>query len=277
MSDRELEMYRFAEALVVEAGRMIREQRSQQTVEMKEKACHSDIVTAQDVLIETYLTREIMAQYPEHFILSEESRCNTAVSSDGYTWIIDPIDGTFNFYQFAKYYAVSLALYNKSKPVFGLVYDVSAEVLYTGEDGGTALVNKERLIRTGAALKRLNAAVLTMSHTTMRELHTLGTDVFSLLSKARAHRYLGCASLELCKVAAGIFDIYLSTNVCVWDIAAARMVIEQSGGTFISRENPAKKGKLLVAAFYAPEVWDEVLQNCSIQVRSLFEGNKNVL
>ena len=179
-------------------------------------------------------------------------------------WIIDPIDGTTNYFRFGKDYAISLALYLDKKPIFGLIYDVANNRIYSEKDGVDVLSSKNGQIPLWRRdEKTLKEAVVAMSLRTMKELTGQGMDVFHMLSSAQAHRYLGCASLELCRVAHGEYDLFISSNVYEWDIAAARIYIEQSGGFILSLKkdiNEHSDGKLFVAAFKSLTVWEEASQ-----------------
>ncbi|MBC8063007.1 MAG: hypothetical protein H7Y18_20440, partial [Clostridiaceae bacterium] len=67
--------------------------------------------------------------------------------------------------------------------------------------------------------------------------------------------------------------LFISSNVYVWDIAAARILIEQRGGFLISCEKEKKTAcseKLFVAAFRSPELWEETLELLPPNVKSAF-------
>lgn len=216
-----------------------------------------------------------MQKYKDHHILAEESYTDVGKSEEGYTWIIDPIDGTMNYYRFAKDYAISLALYRSGEPVFGLVYDVANNIMFSGRNSEGSTMNGRSLNKLNKKKRELNNAVVSMSLRTMKELSGMGMDVFGMLSKVQAHRYMGCASLELCKVANGEYDLFISSNVYEWDIAAARVLIEQCGGFVISREKDKKgvqSGKLFVAAFHSPALWEETLEHLPGSVKGVFKS-----
>jgi myo-inositol-1(or 4)-monophosphatase len=273
MNQEERGMHDFAHGLVKAAGQQLKEARNHSSLQVKEKTSQMDLVTDQDVLIEEFLVGEILKRYPTHTILAEEShgagRVCSGSSVERYTWIIDPIDGTVNYYRLGRDYAISLALYLNHKPVFGMVYDVANDLMYEASQHGGALLNGQHQgipgIGTLAAdCKTLNQAVVAMSLRTMREFSGKGMDVLGMLAKVQAHRYIGCASLELCKVANGEYDLFISCNVYPWDVAAARIFIEERGGVFLYRKRDKTTdpgSKLLVAAFRSPAVWKEVQEH----------------
>lgn len=255
----EKEMYDFAYILTQSAGEKLKLERKHSTIEIREKTCQMDIVTEQDILIEKYLTESILEKYPEHAIIAEECYNEVAFINGSYTWIIDPIDGTTNYYRFGKDYAISLALYYGDIPIFGLVYDVANNIMHNAISDKKPIVNNF----VGEKGKQLNKAVVAMSFRTIKDLNGMGADVFGLLSRVQAHRYLGCASLELCKVASGEYDLFISSNVYTWDVAAARVLIEHNGGHLITCKKENKNNscaeKLYAVAFRSPSLWEETL------------------
>lgn len=263
MNNEEREMYDFAYHLTQSAGSKLKLERRNSVIEVREKTSQMDLVTDHDIMIERFLAEAIMEKYPGHGILAEENQTWASADSNGYTWVIDPIDGTINYYRFGKDYAISLALYRDGNPIFGLVHDVANGVMFGARHGEGALMNGHRLNILPERKERMNKAVVAMSMRTMSELAGLDMDVLGMLSRVQAHRYLGCASLELCKVANGEYDLFISSNVYEWDIAAARIYLEQRGGFLLPRvkdKDSSRYGKLFVAAFRSPLIWEEALE-----------------
>ncbi len=272
MNDEERGMYEFAYYLIRSAGFKLRQDRKYSVIKVREKTSQMDLVTEQDILIEKYLAEAIMRIYPGHGILAEEGRDWANADGNGYTWVIDPIDGTINFYRFGKDYAISLALYKEGNPVFGLVYDVAGEVMFAARHGDGAIMNGCRLDILPERQKKMNKAVVAMSSRTMIELAGMGMDVWGMLSGVQALRYLGCASLELCKVGNGEIDLFISSNVYEWDIAAGRIFLEQKGGFFFSKRkvHSSRFSKLMVIAFRSPQILEEALEFLPPSIRKAY-------
>ncbi|MGC7870766.1 inositol monophosphatase family protein [Desulfosporosinus sp. SYSU MS00001] len=273
MNVAELEMYDFAKRLMYSAGAKLKQERRQSVIKVKEKTSQMDLVTEHDLLIEKFLIDAILNNYPDHNILAEESREQVCPEHNDYTWVIDPIDGTVNYYRFGKDYAISLALYKNENPMFGLVYDVANSEMFSAGRGEGAIINGHPLDTLPDSHDKLSKAVVGISLRTMREFTGLGMDVMGMLSQAQAYRYLGCASLEICKVANGEYDLFISSNVHQWDIAAARIFLEQRGGEVLIRrtnENRSPFGKLLVAAFRSPLIWTEAREYLPLCLRDEF-------
>ncbi|KLU66629.1 MULTISPECIES: inositol monophosphatase family protein [Desulfosporosinus] len=276
MNVEEREMYDFAKLLMYSAGSKLKQERRQSVIKVKEKTSQMDLVTEHDLLIEKYLIDAILSNYPDHNILAEESREQICSKhNDDYAWVIDPIDGTVNYYRFGKDYAISLALYKNENPIFGLVYDVANSEMFSAGHGEGAIINGLPLDALPDSHDKLSKAVVGISLRTMREFASLGMDVMGMLSQAQAYRYLGCASLEICKVANGEYDLFISSNVHQWDIAAARIFLEQRGGEVLIRRNNEDRspfGKLLVAAFRSPLIWTEAREYLPLCLRDKFDA-----
>ena len=125
------ELYHFAKNLVLDCGRQLRARRREYGISIQEKTGHSDIVTDHDLWLQRRLCEEILKRYPDHGIIGEENMCREGTSL--WKWIIDPIDGTTNYCQFGKDYAISVALFCSEQPIFGFVLDVENVRLYEAE------------------------------------------------------------------------------------------------------------------------------------------------
>ncbi|MEW9121264.1 MAG: inositol monophosphatase [Thermotaleaceae bacterium] len=261
LNEKEKDMYDFAYRLLHNAGMKLKNRGKDGRIKVMKKTSHADLVTEDDIFVEKYLIEEIKEKYREHHIISEEGIHCLDRRCVAYTWIIDPIDGTTNYFRFGKDYAISLALYKEKRPVFGLVYDVAKEVVYGGKGGEGAWMNEKRQYPLLKKVEKLNESVAAISLRTIKELTNYRMNILDMLSRAQAYRYLGCASLEICKVANGEYDLFISSNVYIWDIAAAQVYIEEMGGFILSyNKNPEASfdGKFFVAAFRSPGLWNEV-------------------
>jgi fructose-1,6-bisphosphatase/inositol monophosphatase family enzyme len=201
-----------------------------------------------DVKLETDRTCErviigaIRERFPEHAILSEES--GALAGTGEYTWIIDPLDGTVNFWHGLPFFCVSIACYANagqlvdeellpggplSKPVVGVILLPFSQELFVGVPGRGAFLNGRPISasRTG----HLADAVVTVSFgktpETMRRM-TRRLDV--LLPQVRKARCLGAAAAELAYVAAGYLGGLIYEGIKLWDFAAGKIILEAAGG-----------------------------------------------
>ena len=85
------------------------------------KGGHADFVTEADVAVQTFLLEELAKAYPGAAFFAEEAEGNTL--GDGLTFIIDPIDGTTNYFRRRRCSAISIGAVEGKRPVFGAIYD----------------------------------------------------------------------------------------------------------------------------------------------------------
>ena len=126
-------------------------------LESEEKASRVDIVTAMDIKVQEFLVGKIEKTYPNDKILGEESGYNQLEDRSGRVWIIDPIDGTSNFYFQKTNFAILMAVFVDGIGKIGFIYDIMQDNLYWGgrEFGGVyrnevrLAAPKKRRIRDG--------------------------------------------------------------------------------------------------------------------------------
>src|SRR6056297_1668340 len=117
----------FAIGLIKKAQKEILKKKDKFTFEQKTN--HSDLVTDVDVYIEEFISQKLVSKYFNDSVLGEE-RSKYYNEEARNQWILDPIDGTLNFITQGKNFAISLAYYEKKKPIFGIVLDVINDDLY---------------------------------------------------------------------------------------------------------------------------------------------------
>src|SRR5699024_1598107 len=151
-----------AKSWIYKAGEKIRAKiDTPLTIDTKSDA--NDLVTTMDKETEKYLSENIKAVYPNHKLISEEGFGDELQSLDGIVWIIDPIDGTMNFVEQKRNFAISIGIFHQGIGEIGLVYDCMAENLYTGLKGQDAYKNDQQLPHLEESLK-LDEAILCFNH-----------------------------------------------------------------------------------------------------------------
>ncbi|GED57477.1 inositol monophosphatase family protein [Brevibacillus formosus] len=198
------------------------------TVEYKTSA--SDLVTAVDKEVENHVIQMILARFPDHGILGEESAHAEDYKQYDTLWVIDPIDGTTNFVHQQINFSVSIAVYHKGEGMVGAVYDPSRDELFYAVKGEGAFLN-DRPLQVNRAVS-LEQALLCTSVFWNKRAEQIGVDLIvkKLAGKVRGMRLLGSAALEMAYVAAGRLDGYVSMQLNAWDFGAARIIVEEAGG-----------------------------------------------
>jgi fructose-1,6-bisphosphatase/inositol monophosphatase family enzyme/predicted metal-dependent phosphoesterase TrpH len=222
-----------AKTWIREAGDYLR-QAAMKLPSIQEKGgAHWDLVTEHDLFIHRFFREKIADLGSGHYLLSEEEL--TPFHHDR-LWVLDPIDGTTNFIQLRRNFTISLSYLVEGQEEFGLVYDVMADRLYWALQARGAYCDHKPLRLDGQG--EPEKGLIDISHGSLRRLET--QQKFSLqetVSGFLGHRASGCASLAICRVAAGELGLYASSKVNLWDFSAAKLILEEAGGAcFTSRD-----------------------------------------
>ncbi len=190
----------------------------------------NDFVTEVDQAAERAVIETILAAYPGHGILAEESGRAHGAKDSEYLWIIDPLDGTTNFIHGFPVYAVSIALAVRGQVQQGVVYDPTRNDLFYASKGRGAFLNDKRL-RVSRRTRLADCLIGTGFPFRRGDNFKRYLQMFELVSQSCAGlRRPGAAALDLCYVAAGWYDGFFETGLSPWDIAAASLMITEAGG-----------------------------------------------
>jgi myo-inositol-1(or 4)-monophosphatase len=189
-----------------------------------------EIVTTADKLAEKIIIAGIKKQFPDHAILAEESGRNKNKSN--YLWIIDPLDGTTNFFMHNPLFSVSIGLAYKNEILLGVVYVPILDELYYAEKGKGAFVNGKRI--KVSQTNEIKDTFLTFCHGNKITALNTAINFYGKLKKtARDFRQLGSAAIECAYVARGITDAIVIPGVKSWDVAAGTILVSEAGGKVV--------------------------------------------
>ena len=194
-----------------------------------------DFVTASDKRVEKVLIGEL--EKSEYSFLTEETGSIDGKYKDK-RWIIDPIDGTFNFLNGLPHFAISIAYEENQKIISGIIYDPIKNEMFGAHKGSGAYLNNTRM-RVSNKSEFRNSCLVTGGPKSTSKIKDKILDEYKKVSmKTNSHiRKSGSAALDLAYVAAGRYDGYWQREINYWDIAAGIILIKESGG-FI---NPIKE------------------------------------
>jgi myo-inositol-1(or 4)-monophosphatase len=191
---------------------------------------YRDLVTDGDVAAQDAATAAIRAHFPAHGFLTEE--VNTLPSQGAIIWVIDPIDGTTNYSRNHPIFCSSVAAVRATdaRPLAAAIYDPMQDELFSAASGQGAWLN-ERPIHA-SAVEALSDAVVGLDWSRNRHTRRSTADVVThFADRSFTIRAMGSAALAMAWVAAGRLDVYLNYNLYAWDLAAALLLIEETGGT----------------------------------------------
>lgn len=230
MKDDSLEhIYKQTEKWIYQAGENIRSKIDEPiTVDTKSDA--KDLVTTMDKETERFFASNIKTTYPDHKLISEEGYGDDLKALEGTVWIVDPIDGTMNFVEQKRNFAISIGIYQDGIGEIGFIYNVMNDTLYSAKRGKGAYKNNEKLPGLQKQLT-LEESMLSLTHNWLCNNHLVcKRNMEELVLKVRGTRSYGSAALEFASVAEGVIDGYLSMKLSPWDIAAGMVIVHEAGG-----------------------------------------------
>jgi len=205
------------------------------------KEGHGNFVTDYDVRVQETLFAKLAEVLPGASFLGEEGDDEKIVGA-GYTFIIDPIDGTSNFIFGYGHSAISVALALDGEVILGVVYNPYRDEMYWAEKGEGSFLNGYRLEMADRALSEGIVACGTAPYYT--DLTDKTFDMMKLIFlNSMDLRRVGSAALDLCYVAANRNVLFFELILSPWDYAAASLIITEAGGIFSQMDgNPVRIG-----------------------------------
>lgn len=202
--------------------------RGRHKLEMHNKLNDSDIVTNADTECEDLIKEFIRHNYPDHAILSEES--GETAGTSGYRWVIDPIDGTTNFYAGLPLWAISIGVEYDGQTLVGAVYmPATGELFYASRGEGAYLNGRQIHVSDQTELSR---SVFSTGFPVDKNVNPDNNldNLAVIMPRVRDIRRLGAATTDMCYVAAGFLQGYWELNLHEWDVNAATLIVEEAGG-----------------------------------------------
>ena len=203
-------------------------------------ATHHDIKLEMDELAQQVITDVILADYADHCILGEEAI--TGNPHADVRWVVDPLDGTVNYFYGIPHYGVSIAAQERRdgdrwETVAGVVLAPEIDELFATEKGKPSTLNG-RPIQVSSRTDIAEAIVVMGFFKSTRTINQ-GLESFrQMIHQVRKIRLMGAASLDVAYVASGRFDAYVEYGIKLWDIAAGQLILENAGGRVESKPLP---------------------------------------
>lgn len=220
-----------------------------------DEAFHHDIKLALDRESQELISGILLGARPEDALYGEEGVAGNLGAER--QWIVDPIDGTVNFFYGIPHFCVSIALRVGGEIVLGVIHDPMVNEMWTVEKGGPVLLNGKAV----SASKRsdLSECVLFVGCGKDEEALRTGLDRFAKAStRARKMRMMGSAALGMAYISCGRLDSYIESRISLWDIAAGQLMVEAAGGKVELTAIPGK-----------PDAWSIVATNGKIDLAEI--------
>lgn len=195
------------------------------------KANELDLVTELDRATEVAIATRLASLRPQDGLLGEEGAASD--SQSGYTWIVDPIDGTVNYFHGHPTWAISIGLVDATgAPVVGVVHAPQLGETFVAAAGeGAYLVSGQQWTRLLPPPESpFEFALLATGFPYDRDRRVDMAAVFaSFAPRVRDLRRIGSAAIDICYVAAGRVHGYYERDTQIWDRAAAFVVAREVG------------------------------------------------
>lgn len=197
------------------------------------KSSDLDLVTELDQATERAIVRAIAARRPRDGLLGEEGAASPSTS--GYTWVVDPIDGTVNYFYGMGHWAISLGVVDADGvPVAGVVHaPILGETFVAARGFGAHLLLGDQWHPLAPPPDvPLELALLATGFSYDRERRRQMGAVFAdLVPRVRDFRRMGSAALDICAVAAGRVNGFYERDLKPWDRIGAQAVAAEVGLT----------------------------------------------
>jgi myo-inositol-1(or 4)-monophosphatase len=231
------------------------------------KSSEVDMVTEVDLLCEKLIISKIKELYPLHSIISEEA--GESINENQYVWIIDPLDGTNNYFHGYPVFAVSIGLRQGTEPLVAVVHVPYVGELFWAAKGMGAYLNDEKI--NISLVDNLRGALLATGfpYDKKEDVKNSNIELFAhIVPDIMGIRRSGSAAYDLCCVACGRLDGYWEMKIKLWDMAAGELIIREAGGIVLYYTH--EKGINIIAG---NTTMVKLLQNKISEIYKDFLGN----
>jgi fructose-1,6-bisphosphatase/inositol monophosphatase family enzyme len=201
--------------------------------DIEEKTGPKDLVTAADLETEAVLSRRLCDLLPGSAVVGEEAVAKDPavierLDEDAPVWIIDPVDGTWNFTQGKTDFTVIVALIRDGAVRIGWIHDPIGNTTVSAEEGSGAWEDGTTRLRVAepAPLAEMTAAL----YVGPRRTPELYDRVRALKADIGPRSYLSCAGAEYLALARGATHYAVFTRLLPWDHAAGHLIHAEAGG-----------------------------------------------
>ena len=225
------------------AGELLR-QNFQQPLRVNSREAH-DIKLEIDVESQKLITDLLLKEFSHHALYGEEGIVGDQTAE--YQWVVDPIDGTVNYFYSIPHFCISIALRQREEIIVGVIYDPMRDEMWAVRKGYAPQLNgKEFRVSERKILAEAIISIgLSKTTATIDAALPLLQD---MVRRVRKCRLMGSAALDMAYVACGRFDAYLERSISLWDVAAGCLLVESAGGKIEMQSHADQKDKYSIVA-----------------------------
>ena len=215
-----------------------------------------DFVSEADKAVETHIRNMIIAAFPNDGIVGEEDAPKP--STTGYTWVIDPIDGTTNFISGIPAWTVVLAVVSEDSTQIGVIFDPVHKEMFVANRGAGATLNGAPLVCPGDA--PITRGTVGTGYSTRISAQASAAVVLAILEKGGVFHRNASGALSLAYVASGRLLGYIEEHMNAWDCLAGQLLVAEAGGQIEDQsadQMMAQGGRVIVGG---QAVFDDLVQ-----------------
>ena len=251
-----VERSNIAQKIVTEAGTLaLRHFHNISSLQVDQKG-HQDFVSQADKAIEVFVREKLSFRFPDDGIVGEEGKSKP--SKSGFTWVIDPIDGTANFINGIPTWAVVLAGVYENKVVIGIILDVCRSEMFSAIVDQGAFMNGKRLLSLGVGVMEEGSIGVGFSKYASKKW-TISV-LSQILDEGGVFQRNASGALSLAYVASGRLLGYIEQFMNAWDCLAGQLLVAEAGGNIQLHSANAMiyhGGEVIVGA---PDIFEKLLE-----------------
>jgi myo-inositol-1(or 4)-monophosphatase len=213
-----------------------------------------DLVSQADREVETQIRADLARRFPDDGIVGEEHA--PVAGTSGFTWVIDPIDGTANFVAGIPIWCVVLACVWQGKTVLGVIFDPVHDEIFYAHSGGGAFCNGAAM--QVAVSRGIDDGAVGIGFSNRSGAGNIARLVAGIVDSGGRFVRNASGAMSLAHVAAGRLIGYSEDHMNAWDCLAGQLLVAEAGGV-VEHQNAddmiADGGRVIVAT---PVVFDDL-------------------
>ncbi len=203
------------------------------SIELREKGLIKEIkedntpVSNGDLEVNRILTKKINDLTPQIPIISEETSHNKSKKDLKNFWLVDPIDGTYDYINDLNEFTLNAGLIINNRAVAGIIYAPAKNRLFYSYDKGCSyeIINNKHIKLDCSKISNNKLKFVSYSNKLKPEINK----IYKSMNVSEFKRMK--SSLKFCVIASNEYDGYVAEpRACEWDIAAGHAILENAGG-----------------------------------------------
>lgn len=201
----------------------------------------ADFVTNADLKAEKIIILHLQKSRPKYSFITEESGTirqthDSKLNAIEYKWIVDPIDGTFNFMHGIPFFCISVALIkvqsNKSTILLGVICNpINQEIFWAGKQTGAFLIDSLGIQRKIRVSKHIHYEKVLCTTCDNKNINSQIKKYLDFIQSNNGKiRVFGASALEMAYLADGRINLFIQRKLNIWDYAAGILLIQEAGG-----------------------------------------------